>query len=140
MIKAGIIGAAGLSGLELIKHLEKHELVSDKFYANSKARKFYNRGYSLNKIRYSLIKKGISEKYVQGSISKIKSEQSDPDFFSALKICKKKRIGPARIESNRKLFYKKDISFLARSGFSYDISKKILDLPKSEFIKFYNLI
>jgi len=38
------------------------------------------------------------------------------------------------------LFYKKDISILARSGFSYEISKKVLDIPKKEFNKFYKMI
>ena len=62
------------------------------------------------------------------------------NLFSALKICKRRRIGPCREEDNRSLFYKKDISILARSGFSYEISKKILDMPKKEFIKFCKMI
>ena len=94
----------------------------------------------MNKIRYNLIKKGIDQKYIKASISKIKENESDPDFFSAIKMCKKRRIGPNREESNRPLFYKKDISILARSGFSYDTSKKVLDISKVEFIKFCKMI
>ena len=71
---------------------------------------------------------------------KLKENESDPDFFSAIKICKRRRIGPSREESNRPLFYKKDISILARSGFSYEISKKVLDIPKKEFKKFCKMI
>ena len=68
----------------------------------SKSRAFLRRGYSLNKIRYSLIKKGIDEKYIKDSISKIKENETDPDFFSAIKICaRRRRIGPTREESNR---------------------------------------
>ena len=114
--------------------------MSDKFYSDSRAKRFLNRGYSLNKIRYSLIKKGIDEKYIKASISKIKKEESNPDFFSAIKLCKKRRIGPSREESNRTLFYKKDISILARSGFSYEISKRVLEIPKDEFKKFCKMI
>ena len=87
-----------------------------------------------------LIKKGIDQKYIKSSISKIKENESDPDFFSAIKICKRRRIGPSREESNRTLFYKKDISILARSGFSYEVSKKVLDLPKEEFNKFCRML
>ena len=94
----------------------------------------------MNKIRYNLIKKGIDQKYIKASISKIKENESDPDFFSAIKMCKKRRIGPNREESNRPLFYKKDISILARSGFSYDTSKKVLDISKVEFTKFCKMI
>ena len=125
---------------EVISTLEDQKLLSDKYYSDTKAKSFLRRGYSLNKIRYSLIKKGIEDKYIKASISKIKDNEADPDFFSAIKICKKRRIGPCREEANRSLFYKKDISILARSGFSYEISKKILEIPKEEFDKFYKLI
>ena len=124
----------------VIASLVDQKLLSDQYYSDAKSKAFLRRGYSLNKIRYSLIKKGIDKKYIQGSISKIKENESDPDFFSAIKICKRRRIGPCREESNRSLFYKKDISILARSGFSYEISKNILKIPKEEFKKFCNMI
>jgi regulatory protein len=124
----------------VLKSLEEQNFLSDKHYSNSKAKAFLRRGYSINKIRHSLIKKGIEEKYINASISKIKENESDPDFFSAIKICKKRRIGPSREEANRSLFFKKDISILARSGFSYETSKKILEIPKEEFKKFCKLL
>ena len=91
-------------------------------------------------LQLGLIKKGIDEKYINDSISKIISNDPDSDFFSAIKICKKRRIGPIREENNRPLFYKKDISILARSGFSYEISKKVLELSKIEFQKFCKML
>ena len=120
----------------VISTLEDQKLISDKYYSDTKTKDLLRRGYSLNKIRYSLITRGIDEKYIKASISKIKENESDPDFFSAIKICKRRRIGPCREEGNRPLFYNKDISILARSGFSYEISKKVLKLPKEEFKKF----
>ena len=120
----------------VILSLEDQKLLSDEYYSESKSKDFLRRGYSLNKIRYSLIKKGIDSKYIKASISKIKDNEADPDFFSAIKICKKRRIGPMRNESNRDLFFKKDISVLARSGFSYETSKKVLKISKEEFNKF----
>ena len=124
----------------VISSLVDQNLLSDEFYSDSKSKAFLRRGYSLNKIRYNLIKRGIDEKYVKASISKIKENESDPDFFSAIKICKRRRIGPCREEGNRPLFYKKDISILARSGFSYEISKKVLEIPKKEFNKFCTML
>ena len=124
----------------VISSLVDQKLLSDKYYSDAKSKAFLRRGYSLNKIRYNLIKKGIDEKYIKASISKIKEKESDPDFFSAIKICKRRRIGPCREENNRSLFYKKDISILARSGFSYDISKKVLEIPKKEFEKFCKML
>ena len=124
----------------VVQTLEEQKLLSDKHYSETKSKEFLRRGYSLNKIRYSLMKKGIEEKYIQSSVLKIKENEIDPDFFSAIKICKKRRIGPNREESNRSLFYKKDISILARSGFNYETSKKVLDISKEEFKKLCKLI
>ena len=124
----------------VITSLVDQKFLSDRYYSDVKSKAFLKRGYSLNKIRYNLIKKGIDEKYIKDSISKIKENESDPDFFSAIKICKRRRIGPCREENNRTLFYKKDISILARSGFSYEISKKVLSIPKEEFKKFCMMI
>ena len=124
----------------IILTLVDEKLLSDKYYSDIKSKAFLRRGYSLNKIRYNLINKGIDKKYINASISKITENESDPDFFSAIKICKRRRIGPTREESNRSLFYKKDISILARSGFSYETSKKVLEIPKEEFRKFCKMI
>jgi len=124
----------------VISTLTDQKLLSDKYYSDAKSKAFLRRGYSLNKIRYNLIKKGIDQKYIKASISKIKENESDPDFFSAIKLCKRRRIGPSREENNRSLFYKKDISILARSGFSYELSKRILEIPKEEFKKFCKMI
>jgi regulatory protein len=124
----------------VISSLIDQKLLNDKYYSDAKSKALLQRGYSLNKIRYSLIKKGIDEQHIKASISKIKENESDPDFFSAIKICKKRRIGPNREESNRPLFYKKDISILARSGFSYEVSKRVLEIPKEEYKKFCKML
>ena len=125
---------------EIVNSLEKKYLVSDKYYSESRSKTFLKRGYSLNKIRYALIKKGIEEKYINSSILKIKEDNPDSDFFSAIKLCKRKRIGAIREEGNRELFYKKDMSILARSGFSFEISKSVLNLSKNEFLKLSKLV
>ena len=109
-------------------------------YSDSKARMFLRRGYSLNKINQSLRRKGIEDKYVRQSINKIKENQIEPDFVSALKLCKRRRIGALRPEKNRELFYKKDMGILARGGFSFDLSKRVLDLEEDEFKKLIKII
>ena len=49
-------------------------------------------------------------------------------------------IGPTRPESNRELFYKKDMGILARGGFSFDLSKRVLELDNDEFNKLIKII
>ena len=120
--------------------LEKNKFINDQFYSESKAKRMIQRGHSLNKIRNYLMGKGIDSEFVKYTVDKIKEDNSDQDFFSAIKICKKKRIGPARAEDNRTLFYKKDISLLARNGFDFETSKKVMDIEKDEFLKIINLL
>ena len=124
----------------VLEDLENTKFINDKFYSKSKAKSLIQRGSSINKIRNYLLSKGIKDKYISKTLDEIKENNEDQDFFSAIKVCKKKRIGPSRDENNRSLFYKKDISILARSGFSYETSKKVLDIPKSEYIKFCKML
>ena len=124
----------------VLSDLEKTKFISDKFYSESKAKSLIQRGSSINKIRNYLISKGINDKYIKETILKINENNEDQDFFSAIKICKKKRIGPSRTEDNRALFYKKDISLLARNGFDFETSKRVMDLKKDDYLKIINLI
>ena len=120
--------------------LEKSKFISDKFYSESKSRSLIQRGSSINKIRNYLMVKGIDDTYIKETIDKIKEDNSDQDFFSGIKICKKKKIGPARVEDNRPLFYKKDISLLARNGFDFETSKKIMDINQADYLKIIKLL
>ena len=125
---------------EIILNLEKNRILNDEMYSDSKARMFLKRGYSLNKINQSLRNKGIDGKFIKQSLDKIKEDEIEPDFVSALKLCKRRRIGPLRPGANRELFYKKDMGILARGGFSFDLSKRILDLDSEEFKKLIKII
>ena len=124
----------------VLSDLEKNKFINDQFYSDSKAKNMIQRGTSINKIRNYLIGKGIHDEFIKDTVDKIKEDNSDQDFFSGIKICKKKRIGPARAQDNRPLFYKKDISLLARNGFDFETSKRIMDINQSEYLKIIKLL
>ena len=124
----------------VLADLEKNKFINDKYYSDSKAKSMISRGNSINKIRNYLIGKGINSEFIKDTVNKIQDENSDQDFFSAIKVCKKKRIGPARVDDNRLLFYKKDISLLARNGFDFETSRKVMDIEKSDFLKIIKLL
>ena len=124
----------------VLSDLEKNKFINDQFYSESKAKSMIQRGNSINKIRNYLIGKGINDEFIKDTVDKIKEDNSDQDFFSAIKICKKKRIGPARTEDNRPLFFKKDISLLARNGFDFETSKKVMELQKDDYLKIIKLL
>ncbi|MDC3152340.1 RecX family transcriptional regulator [Pelagibacteraceae bacterium] len=131
-----------ISGLidKIIVNLEQNKFLNDELYSDSKSRSLLRRGYSLNKINQSLRMKGIDQKYIQLSLDKIKNKEIEPDFVSALKLCKRRRIGAIRPNANRELFYKKDMGVLARAGFGYELSKRVLTLEQEEFQKLIKII
>ncbi len=124
----------------VLEDLDKTKFLNDKFYSHSKAKSLIQKGSSINKIRNYLMSKGINDHYIKETIDQIKHNNEDQDFFSAIKICKRKKIGPARDENNRPLFFKKDIAILARSGFNFETSKKVMGLEKNDYLKIINLL
>ena len=124
----------------VLEDLEQTKFINDKFYSNSKAKSLIQRGNSINKIRSYLFSKGIKDKYIKSTLDEIIANNDDQDFFSAINVCKKKRIGPARDENNRPLFFKKDIGILARSGFDFETSKKVMDIDKDDYLRIVNFL
>ena len=120
----------------VLSDLEEKGILNDSLYSEIKSKNFLKRGYSLNKIKQHLSQKGISRELLRQTIEKIQEDQTNPDFYSAIRICKKRRIGPYRPDANKEIFYKKDMGVLARSGFSYDLSKEILALDPKQ-LKIY---
>ncbi len=141
-VKVPSVNKSNISDLinAVLEDLEKTKFINDKFYSNSKAKSLIQRGSSINKIRSYLFSKGVKDKYIKITLDEIIANNEDQDFFSAIKVCKKKRIGPARDENNRPLFFKKDIGILARSGFDFETSKRVMDLEKNEYLKIINLL
>ena len=125
---------------EILENLEKNRILNDELYSDSKARMFLRRGYSLNKINQSLRNKGIGNEHIKNSIDKIKEDKIEPDFVSAIKLCKRRRIGALRPGANRELFYKKDIALLARNGFDFETSKRIMDIDQADYVKIIRLL
>jgi regulatory protein len=50
----------------------------------------------------------------------------------ALKLAKRKKIGPYRLAENRREFRQKDMGTLVRAGFDYDTVCEVLDYAPEE--------
>ena len=125
---------------KIIENLEKNKIINDELIFRLKSKNVFEERLFFNKINQSLRNKGIDIKFIEKVLIKLKKIKIEPDFVSALKLCKRRRIGPMRPESNRELFYKKDMGILARGGFSFDLSKRVLNLDLIEFKKLIKII
>ena len=91
----------------VLSDLEKNKFINDKFYSESKAKSMIQRGSSINKIRNYLLGKGINSDFIKQTVEKINDENSDQDFFSAIKLCKKKELDQQELKITEYYFIKK---------------------------------
>jgi len=116
----------------VIDNLESMGVINDTIYSEIKSKNYLKKGYSLNKIRMNLAQKGIDGELLKKTMNDIQKDNVDPDFYAAIRVCRRRRIGPYRPDANREIFYIKDTGVLARAGFSYSTSKNVLGLDKKE--------
>ena len=106
---------------EIIKKLEKNNFINDYNYATSKVNIFISSGKSKIFIKNYLFKKGIDEKLSSEIFAELNEEDSNWEIKSARIFARKKNI---KTNNNN---YEKNLSKMARAGFSYEIAKKILE-------------
>ena len=95
----------------VLEDLENTKFLNDQFYSDSKAKSLIQRGSSINKIRQYLMSKGVKNNYIKDTIDKIKDKNEDQDFFSAIKICKKKELAQLEMKIIDHCFIKKILEF-----------------------------
>ena len=106
---------------EIIKKLEKNNFINDYNYATSKVNTFISNGKSKIFIKNYLFKKEIDEKLSADIFTELDAEDSYWVIKSARIFARKKNF--QKNNSN----YEKNLSKMARAGFSYEIAKKILE-------------
>ena len=104
---------------EIIKKLEKNNFINDYDYATSKVNLFISNGKSKIFIKNYLFKKGIDEKLSSEIFTELNEEDSNWEIESARTFARKKNFQNNNNEKN--------LSKMARAGFSYEIAKKILE-------------
>ena len=105
---------------EIILKLENNKLIDDKQYADSKIRLLAQQGKSNLFIKNYLFTKGIEKSTISDSILNYENQNPGWETEAASIFINKKRLIKS-LENNQKNFSK-----MARAGFSYDISKKLL--------------
>ena len=106
---------------KIINNLEKNNYINDYNYAFAKIASFFYQGKSKIFIKNYFFHKGINEDIIDKIFKKFENENSNWEIESAKIFAKKKRL--SNYNSNKE----KILSKLTRAGFSYGISKKILE-------------
>lgn len=114
---------------ELADKFEKLELLNDEVYARGQVTSLRRRGKSRTAILNKMRMKGIANEDTLNVLEEIDDE--DTEFQAALRLARKKKIGPFFIGEEENV--QKSLGVLARAGFSYDIAKKALEHKEEEF-------
>ena len=101
--------------------MEKNNFINDYNYATSKVNTFISNGKSKTFIKNYLFKKEIDEKLSSDIFTELDEEDSNWEIKSARIFARKKNI--KKNNNNNE----KNLSKMARAGFSYEIAKKILE-------------
>lgn len=109
---------------ELLADFQRVGYLDDARYSELKIKDYMSAGKSPRYIQGKLREKGIDENLIE----KLIAEQDYDSFESALKLARKKRIGPYSVsEEIRAERRSKDLAILVRAGFDYDVAVKVLE-------------
>ena len=106
---------------QVMLNLGKNKFIDDNNYAISKIRMFAKQGKSKGFIKSYLIQKGIEKNILNNSLYQFEEEDPEWEKKSAKIFVRKKKL------ENSNGNKQKNLSKMARAGFSYDISKEILE-------------
>ena len=106
----------------IITDLEINKLIDDKNFAQSKIHSLSLQGKSKISIISYLVQKGIEKNLIKESFENLELKNPNWETESAKIFARKKRLGIKH--SNN---FEKDLAKMARAGFNYNLSKKILE-------------
>ena len=113
---------------DVLAEFEKLHYLDDNRYAEIKIRQYLDAGKPARYIQQKLQQKGISPN-ITGTI--LAEAEFDP-LAMALKLARRKKIGPFRAPELRREYRQKDLGTLIRAGFDYDIACQVMEYNPEE--------
>jgi regulatory protein len=122
----------------VLEFLKQYDFIDDKRYVELFIKEKI-RSSGKNKIKFSLLKKGLPEEFIKDELNKITDEQQ---LEIALNLAEKKIKTLSKSEKDIRKLYKKTADYLVRNGYDFGIVNEVLgkinkdvdneDLPEKE--------
>ena len=112
----------------VLEEFERLHYLDDARFTEIKVRSYLNAGKPARYIQTKLRAKGIDA----AQVDEILSQQEYNPLEMALKLAKRKKIGPFRPIETRREFRQKDMAALVRAGFDYDTVCEVLEYITDE--------
>lgn len=108
---------------DILADFQRYGYLNDSRYAEVKIKDYMSAGKSVRYIKGKMREKGIDEEI----LSALLEDQEYDEFEAALKLAKKKHIGPFRKDEEARFENRqKDMGTLVRAGFSYDVVQRVV--------------
>lgn len=119
----------------LADKFEALELLNDAVYARGVVGSLRRRGFSRTAVMMKMRAKGIEPEDSMRALQNIDEETGaqEPEFNAALKLARKKKMGPYYLGDDEPNV-QKWLGAFARAGFSYDIARRVLDIDDSDLM------
>ncbi|PHS79410.1 MAG: regulator [Rhodospirillaceae bacterium] len=112
---------------ELIVRYVESGVLNDLAYAETRARSLLARGSSGRLIRMKLMEKGIEDTIIDKALAALTLDAPDPELFAAIKLARRRKLGPFCDPAKRAENRDKHLGAMARSGFSYDMAERVIN-------------
>lgn len=110
----------------LIERYVSAGLLDDAGYTRGAVTSLRRRGLSARAIQFKLTAKGVGSDMIADAVE----EHGEDDLMAALRLARRKRIGPFRVKPDD--HPDKAMAAMARAGFGYDTARRALNMDPDE--------
>lgn len=110
----------------VIGALVAKRLLDDKAYAEARARSLSRQGRSASAIARRLQVKGVEAELAAGAVEAVKAD-GHSDLAAALRLARKRKLGPFRAGAERRERRMRDMAVLGRAGFPFEIARRVIE-------------
>ena len=113
---------------DTIQWLEASGFLSDRAYAEAKARTLTARGTSRAHIIAKLASKGVDAEAARAAVERLSVEYEEPELEAARRYARRRRLGPYRsADETRAECRDKDLAAMTRAGFAGRVARQVID-------------
>jgi len=115
--------------VDIVRELVERGLVDDRRYAETRARSLHRTGASKRRIAMALKTKGVGADDIEYAMTELEEAHRNTEMAAARNYARRRRLGPWRNADARAERRDRDLAAMARAGFAYMVSQKVIDAP-----------
>lgn len=112
---------------EIVADSLKQGFVDDEIFARARLASLLRSGNSMAHVRQKLRAKGVSADLTERLLAEAVESAPDSEFKSAIRYARRRRFGPFALRQKREDDDKRQFAAMARAGFSYDLTRRVME-------------